>query len=78
MGIYNVQYTLDPEVIYIGGGISQSEAFMEELKNRLKEEIFAEADVNIKAATFHNDNNIYGAYDNLLNTIKEGKKLCTQ
>lgn len=78
MGIYNVQYTLDPEVIYIGGGISQSEAFMEELKNRLKEGIFAEADVNIKVATFHNDNNIYGAYANLLNTIKEGKKLCTQ
>lgn len=78
MGIYNVQYTLDPEVIYIGGGISQSEPFMTELGKKLKEGIFAEADVNIKAATFHNDNNIYGAYANLLNTIKEGKKLCTQ
>ncbi|MDO4779155.1 MAG: ROK family protein [Tissierellia bacterium] len=73
MGLYNIQYTYDPEVIYIGGGISQSDLFIEELKERLNQGIFKDADVQIRQVSFFNDNNILGAYANLLKLI-EGER----
>lgn len=73
MGLYNIQYTYDPEVIYIGGGISQSDLFIEELKERLNQGIFKDADVQIRQVSFFNDNNILGAYANLMKLI-EGER----
>lgn len=78
MGLYNIQYTYDPEVIYIGGGISQSENYIEELKRILKTSAFKMADIEIRPVTYYNDNNIFGAYANLIKTINEGRKLCIQ
>ncbi len=78
IGLYNIQYAFDPEVIYIGGAISQSEDYMRELRKTLEEGIFKEADINLRNVTYFNDNNIYGAYANLMKSIKEGRKLCIQ
>ncbi|MFM1524579.1 MULTISPECIES: ROK family protein [Helcococcus] len=75
MGLYNIQYIYDPELIYIGGGISQSEKYIEELKNFLQQEPFKLADVKIRPVTFYNDNNLYGAYSNLLKSIEKGARL---
>lgn len=76
MGLYNIQYIYDPEVIYIGGGISQSEKYIDEVKNYLKLLPFSGADIKIRATTFFNDNNLYGAYANLTNQIEKGGNLC--
>lgn len=35
VGIFNIQYTLDPEKILVGGGVSRQPAFLEELSVRL-------------------------------------------
>ena len=78
MGIYNISYALDPDIIYIGGGISQSKKFIDELLLKMDEGIFKEAKAIIKPVTFYNDNNLLGAYVNLRLKIKEGKKLCIQ
>jgi predicted NBD/HSP70 family sugar kinase len=37
MGIYNIQYTYDPEVIVIGGAISEREGFLELINEKLDE-----------------------------------------
>lgn len=78
MGIYNIQYAVDPHVIYIGGGISQSEKFINELKNRLSKPPFDGANIELRPVTYYNDNNLLGAYVNLKTMINEGRKLCTQ
>ncbi|MDO4604552.1 MAG: ROK family protein [Helcococcus sp.] len=78
MGIYNISYAIDPDEIYIGGGISQSEKFINELLLKMDEGIFKDAKAIIKPVTYYNDNNLLGAYVNLIIKLKEGKKLCIQ
>lgn len=78
MGLYNIQYIYDPEIIYIGGGISQSSEYIEEVRKFLNKGKIKEADIKIRPVTFYNDNNIYGAYASLIKSIKEGRKLCIQ
>ena len=75
MGIYNIAYTIDPEIIYLGGGISSDERFIRELKKKLGSGIFASKEYDIRPVSFFNDNNLYGAYANLMKTIKEGRSL---
>ena len=75
MGIYNIAYTIDPEIIYLGGGISSDERFINELKKKLKSGIFASKEYDIRPVSFFNDNNLYGAYANLMKTIREGRSL---
>lgn len=75
MGIYNIAYTIDPDIIYLGGGISSDSRFVDELRKKLESGIFATKKYRIKAVSFFNDNNLYGAYANLMKTIKEGKSL---
>ena len=75
MGIYNIAYTIDPEIIYLGGGISSDERFINELKKKLVSGIFASKAYDIRPVSFFNDNNLYGAYANLMKTIKEGRSL---
>lgn len=78
MGLYNISYAIDPDEIYIGGAISQSKEFIDELNMKLKEDIFKSANINIKPVTYFNDNNLLGAYVNLILQVKEGRKLCIQ
>lgn len=78
MGLYNISYSLDPEVIFIGGAVSQSENFMREIKERLKKEPFRTANINLRAVKYFNDNNILGAYAHLKKSIEKGRKLCLQ
>lgn len=75
MGIYNIAYSLDPEAIYLGGAISSDERFIESIKERLQTGIFASKTYDIRPVSFFNDNNLYGAYANLIKTIEEDKKL---
>lgn len=65
MGIYNVSYAIDPELVLIGGGVSQSDEFINEIKNRLSKEPYKDANIKIKPVKYFNDNNLLGAYVNL-------------
>lgn len=75
MGIYNIAYSIDPEIIYLGGGISSDSRFIDEVDKKLNTGIFATKKYDIRPVSFFNDNNLYGAYANLMKTIKEGKSL---
>ena len=65
MGLYNIGYAINPEIIYIGGAISEDKNFIKALKEKLKDEVFEGVSLNIRPVTFFNDNNLYGAYANL-------------
>lgn len=65
MGIFNLQYTYDPEVIVIGGGVSAREDLVEQINKRL-DVIFEEIDIAhvrpvVRTCKYHNDANIIGA-----------------
>lgn len=65
MGIFNLQYTYDPEVIVIGGGVSAREDLVEQINKRL-DVIFEEIDIAhvrpvVRTCRYHNDANIIGA-----------------
>ncbi|PKZ15691.1 ROK family protein [Anaerococcus octavius] len=75
MGIYNIFYTVNPEKIYLGGAISSDERFVREIKNKLNTGIFRSIDIDISPVSFFNDNNLYGAYANLKQSIKEKRLL---
>ena len=65
MGLYNIGYAINPEIIYIGGAISEDQNFIRALRDKLKEEVFEGVSLNIRPVSFFNDNNLYGAYANL-------------
>ncbi|HAJ53508.1 MAG TPA: ROK family protein, partial [Lactobacillus sp.] len=63
--LYNVQVMFDPELIVLGGGISQRPALADELSKRLfeqlKKEGVEEIMPSVKCCYFHNDANLIGA-----------------
>lgn len=66
VAIYNLQYGFDPEMIVLGGGISQSETLIPNLEKEIqiildKVEIAPFMPV-IKACKYRNDANLIGAY----------------
>lgn len=65
MGLYNIAYAINPEVIYIGGAISEDERFINSLKEKLQDDVFSGVSLNIRPVSFFNDNNLYGAYANI-------------
>lgn len=71
IGIYNIQYTYDPEVIVLGGAISEREGYIESINEKLDEIICNNTDGKIKPIVkkcIHgNDANMIGALYNLLN-----------
>ena len=73
MGLYNIAYSINPEIIYIGGAISEDENFMKALKEKLKDDIFAGVSLEIRPVSFFNDNNLYGAYANIKLREERGK-----
>ena len=70
-GIYNIQYTYDPEVIVLGGAISEREGYIESINEKLDEIMCNNTDGKIKPIVkkcIHgNDANMIGALYNLLN-----------
>ena len=75
MGIYNIFYTVNPEKMYLGGAISSDERFVREIKNKLNTGVFKSIDIDISPVSFFNDNNLYGAYANLKQSIEEKRLL---
>ncbi len=70
VGIYNIQYTYDPEVIILGGAISEREEYVDEINKRLG--ILMNSDLEgtikpvLKKCEFGNDANKLGALYNYL------------
>lgn len=68
IGIINVQYTIDPETIIIGGAVSENETFMKMLKETLDEVLATRPLYVIKPkvtpALCHNDAQLIGAVKN--------------
>ena len=68
--IYNIQYSLDPEIFVLGGAVSERPGFAEEVQKRidaiLKDVEVARIRPVVVAAQFGNDANILGAVRNLL------------
>ncbi|MPM37720.1 hypothetical protein SDC9_84339 [bioreactor metagenome] len=77
IGIYNMRFMYDPEIILIGGAVSQQEDFIERIYENL-EEILREVTYNtfhvimdisrflpnLKKCLFLKDANLYGALAN--------------
>ncbi|MGX7417916.1 ROK family protein [Carnobacterium gallinarum] len=65
LGLYNLQFTLDPEMIVIGGGISEKSELFTEINQRI-EARFVEKEINdflptIVPCKYKNDANLIGA-----------------
>ena len=63
VGIYNLQYVIDPEKILIGGAISTREGFIEQLNDSLRQMKHNEDSLTIQVerCQFGNDSNLIGA-----------------
>ncbi len=75
--LYNIQVSLDPEMVIIGGGVSARNEFINELHKRLYNNL-AKDDIEsimpeIQACQYHNDANLIGAALNF-ETLKQKKK----
>lgn len=68
VGIFNLQYTYDPDVILLSGAISSRKDLVEKVNNEIKEIMkvhdAASLTPSIGLATFKNDSNLIGAYVN--------------
>ena len=64
-GLLNIQYLFDPEVICIGGSISENEAFLKGVQKRVAELVdrYEEYSIKpvIKPVAYKGDANLYGA-----------------
>lgn len=72
IGIYNIQYTYDPEVIVLGGAICERPGFIDEVNKKIKEVMSNGSDGTIipvvRKAKYGNDANKLGALYNFLNS----------
>lgn len=72
VGILNLYYSFDPQVVYMGGGISQNPDFIALLQQRLEtlvqEELGYPEVPQVEACYHHQDANLVGAYMNALTT----------
>ncbi len=60
-GLYNVCIMLDPDIVYIGGGISENEQFITDLQGRFKNYNSLTHHWNLQRSTFGNDSGYTGA-----------------
>lgn len=71
--LYNLQLIFDPDMICIGGGISEQPRLIEELKQQV-EEIWAQVPPigkpNVVKCKFNNDSNLLGALYNFIQLYK--------
>lgn len=74
-GLFSIQFTTDPEVIVIGGGISAKEGLLEEINLRMKRLTkqfeLNDFDPKILLCDYRNDANLIGAAANF-NARREG------
>lgn len=74
-GLFSIQFSLDPEMIVLGGGVSAKEGLLDEINRRMKEKLdhFELHDFIPKIVTckYKNDANLVGAAANYL-AIKNG------
>lgn len=65
IGIYNLQYTYDPEVIIVGGGVSARADLVENINQRMNVILdtieIAHVRPIVRTCKYHNDANIIGA-----------------
>ena len=70
IGIYNIQYTYDPEVIILGGAICERKGFLEEVNKKIDEVMNNNDDATVrplvKICEYGNDANKLGALYNFL------------
>lgn len=75
-GIYNLAYSFDPEVILLGGGVSNKPNLLEELDKQfdyIKEVVeVASFKPELAICEFKNDANLIGAVKNFLQQNEEG------
>lgn len=72
VGIYNLQFILDPEKILIGGAISHREGFVERINEMLQQMKYEEEGLTVKVerCQFGNDSNLIGALHHFLQRQK--------
>ncbi|MFC0272630.1 ROK family protein [Metabacillus herbersteinensis] len=70
VGIYNVQYVIDPEKILIGGAISKREDLIEKINQELSlmKDDKSRLHVTVEKCAFENDSNLIGALYHYLQT----------
>lgn len=72
--LYNVQVSMDPELVIIGGGVSAREELPTEIGRRLQEllekHLVPEIMPEIKRCHYLNDANLVGAAMNFINLKK--------
>lgn len=70
IGIYNIQYTYDPEVVILGGAICEREGFLEEINKKIDEVMSNNDDATIRPIVrickYGNNANKLGALYNFL------------
>lgn len=70
IGIYNIQYTYDPEVIILGGAICERKGFLDEVNKKITEIIESNSEATIrpivKICQYGNNANKLGALYNFL------------
>jgi len=70
-GLFNIQYSVDPEVIILGGAISRRHDLLELINNKLDGMLAAipaaHIRPNLKTSNFGNDANLIGALKHYLN-----------
>ncbi|WP_417898722.1 ROK family protein [Bacillus haimaensis] len=80
LGIFNIQYILDPEKILIGGGVTRQPAFMKELTVRLDEiytaKPFAAIRPSISICHYQDQAQLYGAALGWKDNYWKGESSC--
>lgn len=73
VGIYNLQFILDPEKILIGGAISHREGFVEKINEALQQMKYEPEGLTVKVerCQFGNDSNLIGALYHFLQRQKD-------
>lgn len=69
-GLFGIQFSLDPEIIVLGGGVSAKEGLLDEINSRMQEKL-KEFELNdfvpeIVTCQYKNDANLIGAVANFL------------
>ncbi len=67
--LFNLQMAFDPDIILLGGGISENKQVIKEIQNRielLRKRGKLEQEINVKVGQYGANANLYGALANLL------------
>ncbi|MGV3025116.1 ROK family protein [Clostridium thermobutyricum] len=73
IGLHNLFFTLNPEKILIGGGISVRDDIIQELSKRLIALSFMGESFKLEKCKFYNDSGIIGAVKNYIDKMNERK-----